>query len=71
HYEGTLAETGEVLDTTHEDNIIFSFKVGKGSVIKAWDVALRTMKVGNVAKITCKSDYTYGSAGSLPEIPPE
>ncbi|GJT45203.1 peptidyl-prolyl cis-trans isomerase FKBP20-1 [Tanacetum coccineum] len=71
HYEGTLAETGEVFDTTHEDNTIFSFEVGKGSVIKAWDVALRTMKVGNVAKITCKSDYAYSSVGSPPEIPPD
>ncbi|KAI3519944.1 hypothetical protein L1887_09164 [Cichorium endivia] len=70
HYEGTLAETGEVFDTTHEDNTIFSFELGKGSVIKAWDVALKTMKVGEIAKITCKSDYAYGSAGSPPEIPP-
>lgn len=45
HYEGTLAETGEVFDTTHVDNTIFSFEIGSGSVIKAWDVALRTMKV--------------------------
>lgn len=45
HYEGTLAETGEVFDTTHEDNTIFSFEVGSGSVIKAWDIALKTMKV--------------------------
>jgi hypothetical protein len=45
HYEGILEETGEVFDTTHEDNTIFSFEIGKGSVIKAWDVALRTMKV--------------------------
>lgn len=99
HYEGSLAETGEVFDTTHEDNTIFSFELGKGSVIKAWDVALRTMKVltrfyvynstfelissifihkflllfqvGEVAKITCKADYAYGSAGSPPDIPPE
>lgn len=71
HYEGTLAETGEVFDTTHEDNSIFSFEVGTGSVIKAWDVALRTMKVGEVAKLTCKPEYAYGSAGAPPEIPPD
>ncbi|KAL3650170.1 hypothetical protein CASFOL_006573 [Castilleja foliolosa] len=71
HYEGILAETGEVFDTTNEDNTVFSFEVGKGSVIKAWDVALKTMKVGEVAKITCKPDYAYGSAGSPPDIPPE
>ena len=44
-YEGTLAETGGVFNTTHEDNSIFSFEVGQGAVIKAWDIALRTMKV--------------------------
>lgn len=71
HYEGTLAETGEVFDTTHEDNTVFSFEFGKGSVIRAWDIALRTMKVGEVAKLTCKPEYAYGSAGSPPDIPPD
>ncbi|GAB4831821.1 hypothetical protein Ancab_005836 [Ancistrocladus abbreviatus] len=70
HYEGLLAESGEVFDTTHEDNTIFSFEIGKGTVIKAWDIAIRTMKVGEIAKITCKPDYAYGSAGSPPDIPP-
>uniref|UniRef100_A0A6V7QYS1 peptidylprolyl isomerase n=1 Tax=Ananas comosus var. bracteatus TaxID=296719 RepID=A0A6V7QYS1_ANACO len=70
HYEGTLAETGEVFDTTHEDNSIFTFEVGKGEVIKAWDIALKTMKVGEVAKVRCKPEYAYGSVGSPPEIPP-
>ncbi|KAJ8765913.1 hypothetical protein K2173_020429 [Erythroxylum novogranatense] len=71
HYEGKLAETGEVFDTTHEDNTVFSFEVGKGSVIQAWDIALKTMKVGEVAKLTCKPEYAYGSAGSPPDIPPD
>ncbi|EEF30812.1 fk506 binding protein, putative [Ricinus communis] len=71
HYEGTLAESGEVFDTTHEDNTILSFEVGKGSVIQAWDIALKTMKVGEVAKIICKPEYAYGSAGSPPDIPPD
>ncbi|KAF5467327.1 hypothetical protein F2P56_017160 [Juglans regia] len=70
HYEGVLAENGEVFDTTHEDNTVFSFELGKGTVIKAWDIALKTMKVGEVAKITCKPEYAYGSAGSPPDIPP-
>ncbi|KAI3909088.1 hypothetical protein MKW92_028428 [Papaver armeniacum] len=29
------------------------------------------MKVGEIAKIICKPEYAYGSAGSPPEIPPE
>ncbi|CAA2997663.1 peptidyl-prolyl cis-trans isomerase FKBP20-1 [Olea europaea subsp. europaea] len=71
HYEGVLAETGEVFDTTHEDNTVFTFELGQGSVIKAWDIALKTMKVGEVAKITCKPEYAYGSAGSPPDVPPD
>ncbi|PON45805.1 Peptidyl-prolyl cis-trans isomerase, FKBP-type [Parasponia andersonii] len=71
HYVGILAETGDIFDTTREDNTVFSFEVGKGTVIKAWDIALRTMKVGEIAKITCKPDYAYGSAGSPPDIPPD
>ncbi|KAK4480281.1 hypothetical protein RD792_017738 [Penstemon davidsonii] len=69
--DGILLETGEVFDSTHEDNTVFSFEISKGSVIKAWDIALKTMKVGEVAKITCKPEYAYGSAGSPPEIPPD
>ncbi|KAG6734855.1 hypothetical protein I3843_01G280800 [Carya illinoinensis] len=69
--DGVLADNGEVFDTTHEDNTVFSFELGKGTVIKAWDIALRTMKVGEVAKVTCKPEYAYGSAGSPPDIPPD
>ncbi|KAI0519140.1 hypothetical protein KFK09_006580 [Dendrobium nobile] len=70
-YEGVLAETGEVFDTTREDNSIFTFELGAGTVIKSWDIALRTMMIGEIAKITCKPEYAYGSAGSPPEIPPD
>lgn len=71
HYEGTLAESGDVFDSTREDNTVFSFELGKGSVIQAWEIAVKTMKVGEVAKITCKPEYAYGSAGSPPDIPPD
>ncbi|CAN8254512.1 unnamed protein product [Cochlearia groenlandica] len=70
HYEGILAEDEKVFDTTREDNLVFSFELGSGSVIRSWDIALKTMKVGEVAKITCKPEYAYGSAGSPPDIPP-
>ena len=41
-----------------------------GSVIKAWDLGIATMKKGELAKFTCKPKYAYGEAGSLPKIPP-
>ncbi|KAF7149454.1 hypothetical protein RHSIM_Rhsim03G0135800 [Rhododendron simsii] len=56
HYEGILPETGEVFDTTREDNTVFTFEVGKGNVIKGWDVALRTMKVNENCWGGCKAD---------------
>ncbi|XVF31842.1 hypothetical protein REPUB_Repub17cG0028700 [Reevesia pubescens] len=70
YYEGTLAETSEVFDTTREDYSAFSFELGKGTVIQAWDIALGTMKVGEVTKITCKPEYAYGTVGSPPDILP-
>ncbi|CAM6015215.1 unnamed protein product [Sphagnum balticum] len=69
-YEGKLADTGEVFDSTRDDNTVFSFEVGKGSVIRAWDIAIKTMQVGEIALITCKPDYAYGKSGAPPEIPP-
>lgn len=48
----------------------FNFFVFLGSVIKAWDLGIATMKKGELAKFTCKPKYAYGEAGSLPKIPP-
>lgn len=41
-----------------------------GQVIKAWDIGVATMKVGEVSQLICKPEYAYGSAGSPPKIPP-
>ncbi|CAI5505018.1 unnamed protein product [Closterium sp. Naga37s-1] len=69
HYEGRLT-TGEVFDSSREDNAVFTFEVGKGKVIRAWDIGIKSMKVGELAELTCQSDYAYGDVGSPPEIPP-
>eukprot|EP00956_Cyclotella_meneghiniana_P007494 scaffold10154_cov63-Cyclotella_meneghiniana.AAC.17 len=36
---------------------------GGGKVIKAMDLAVRSMSVGERAKLICRSDYAYGSEG--------
>lgn len=41
-----------------------------GEVIKAWDLGVATMKKGEIAKFTCRSEYAYGERGSPPKIPP-
>ncbi|XWS65973.1 hypothetical protein CRYUN_Cryun05aG0159800 [Craigia yunnanensis] len=51
HYDGALAETGEVFDTTHEDNSVFSFELGKGTVIHAWDIASRIQELKRSAAV--------------------
>lgn len=42
-----------------------------GMVIKAWDLCMATMNVGEKCLLTCRSDYAYGDSGSPPVIPPK
>ncbi|XP_029665320.1 46 kDa FK506-binding nuclear protein [Formica exsecta] len=47
----------------------FKFRLGKGQVIKGWDVGIPGMKVGGKRRLTIPSNMGYGSKGSLPAIP--
>ncbi|TFJ84166.1 hypothetical protein NSK_004638 [Nannochloropsis salina CCMP1776] len=41
----------------------FTFQIGMGKVIRAWDEGVMTMKVGEKATIKATPDYAYGAAG--------
>lgn len=69
HYVGTLLD-GTHFDSSRDRGEKFSFELGKGQVIKAWDIGVATMKVGELCQLICKPEYAYGSAGSPPKIPP-
>uniref|UniRef100_A0A1A7XXW2 peptidylprolyl isomerase n=1 Tax=Iconisemion striatum TaxID=60296 RepID=A0A1A7XXW2_9TELE len=69
HYVGTLLD-GTHFDSSRDRGTKFSFELGKGQVIKAWDIGVATMKVGELCQLICKPEYAYGSAGSPPKIPP-
>ncbi|XP_064417723.1 peptidyl-prolyl cis-trans isomerase FKBP4 [Latimeria chalumnae] len=69
HYTGQLLD-GSKFDSSLDRNEKFTFDLGKGQVIKAWDIAVATMKVGETCQIICKPEYAYGTAGSPPKIPP-
>jgi len=71
HYVGTLAEDGSKFDSSRDRGDKFEFTLGKGEVIKAWDMGVATMKKGELARLTCKHEYAYGERGSPPKIPPE
>ncbi|ETE71122.1 Peptidyl-prolyl cis-trans isomerase FKBP5 [Ophiophagus hannah] len=68
HYKGKLAN-GKKFDSSRDRNEPFIFSLGKGQVIKAWDIGVATMKRGEICHLLCRPAYAYGSAGSVPKIP--
>lgn len=67
YYEGRL-KSGKVFDSSKSGDG-FRFSLGRGEVIKGWDVGVTGMKVGGKRRITCPPNYAYGQKGSPPVIP--
>ncbi|KAL3091548.1 hypothetical protein niasHS_005103 [Heterodera schachtii] len=70
HYVGTLKDNGEKFDSSRDRNEPFNFTLGKGQVIKGWDLGVASMCRGELAQLECRADYAYGDSGSPPKIPP-
>lgn len=68
HYTGTL-EDGSKFDSSRDRGQEFKFKIGKGSVIKGWDIGFASMKVGEKAVLKCRQDYAYGNEAKGGKIP--
>lgn len=68
HYVGTLDDNSK-FDSSRDRNEQFKFELGKGSVIKGWDLGVATMKRGEKADFVIRADYGYGKTGSPPKIP--
>lgn len=69
HYTGTVAAGGAVFDSSRQRKQVISFVLGRGKVIKGWDLGIATMKVGERASLRIKSAYGYGDRGHPPKIP--
>ncbi|KAJ0052947.1 hypothetical protein Pint_01481 [Pistacia integerrima] len=69
HYTGTLLD-GSKFDSSRDRGTPFKFTLGQGSVIKGWDLGIKTMKKGENALFTIPSELAYGESGSPPTIPP-
>jgi FK506-binding nuclear protein len=66
-YVGKLMN-GKVFDSNTK-GAPFSFKLGKGEVIKGWDLGVAGMNVGGERRLTIPSKLAYGAQGAPPDIP--
>ncbi|RKP05069.1 hypothetical protein THASP1DRAFT_20266, partial [Thamnocephalis sphaerospora] len=68
-YTGTLFPSGEQFDSSTRRGT-FKFDLGRGAVIRGWDVGVATMRVGEKAEFILAPNYAYGARGAPPRIPP-
>jgi len=69
YYEGRFKSNSKMFDSSTKGNG-FKFRLGRGEVIKGWDVGVAGMKVGGKRRIICPPAMAYGARGSPPTIPP-
>ena len=68
NYVGKLKSNGKVFDASKKKPFIF--RLGRGEVIKGWDIGVAGMAVGGTRRLTIPPEKAYGRQGSPPVIPP-
>lgn len=68
HYSGWLAD-GKKFDSSLDRGTPLQFKMGGGQVIKGWDEAVSTMKVGEQRRLEIPPSLGYGERGAGGMIP--
>jgi FKBP-type peptidyl-prolyl cis-trans isomerase len=71
HYTGWLDgfDSSKKFDSSRDRGRPFQFKVGAGQVIRGWDEAFSSMKVGERRNIVLPSKLAYGDRGAGGIIP--
>lgn len=68
HYTGTLVADGTQFDSS-VGREPFEFELGKGAVVRGFELAAASMRLGESAVFTFAPEYAYGKHGSPPSIP--
>lgn len=63
HYRGTFID-GEVFDSSYERGEPATFPLGR--LVKAWQLAIPQMRVGDTIEIAAPADLAYGPQGKGP-----
>ncbi|XP_058057648.1 46 kDa FK506-binding nuclear protein-like [Anopheles bellator] len=69
YYVGRLKSNNKVFDSTNQGSG-FKFNLGRGDVIRGWDLGVSGMKLGGKRRLTIPPKLAYGAKGSPPVIPP-
>jgi FKBP-type peptidyl-prolyl cis-trans isomerase len=63
-YKGELLD-GREFDSNQGQTSGFKFRVGKGDVIRGWDIGMTYFRYGGTGKLLIPHELAYGVEGSL------